>query len=71
MAALLGKIMDGKIEPFDPDAEEWPEYVERLGQFFEANNLVGEAKAMSNAHLVDEALYLPVVQEFTCPSEAI
>ena len=40
MAALLGKI-----EPFDPDGEEWPEYVERLGQFFEANDLVGEAKA--------------------------
>jgi hypothetical protein len=39
MAAPLGKI-----EPFDPEAEEWPEYVERLGQYFEANDL-GDANA--------------------------
>ena len=41
MAALLGKI-----EPFDPETEEWPEYVERLGQYFEANDLTGEEKAV-------------------------
>ena len=39
MAALLGKI-----ENFDPDQEEWPQYVERLEQFFEANDLTGESK---------------------------
>jgi hypothetical protein len=40
MAAPLGKI-----EPFNPEAEEWPEYVERLCQYFEANDLVGDANA--------------------------
>jgi len=44
----------GKIDPFDPDTEEWPEYVKRLGQwpeyvkrlgqYFEANDLVGDDK---------------------------
>ena len=37
MAALLGKI-----DSFDPELEDWPEYVERLEQFFEANGIVGE-----------------------------
>lgn len=40
MAALLGRI-----DPFDPDQEEWPQYVERLDQFFEANDLTGDKKA--------------------------
>ena len=35
----------GKIEQYDPEQEEWPQYVERLQQFFEANNLTGDAKA--------------------------
>ena len=34
MAALLGKVED-----FDPAQEDWPQYVERLEQFFEANDL--------------------------------
>ena len=41
MTALLGR----KIEHFDPQQEEWPQYVERLEQFFEANDLAGEDKA--------------------------
>ena len=41
MAALLGKL-----EPFDQtDQEDWPQYIERLEQFFEANDLSGEDKA--------------------------
>ena len=40
MAAILGKI-----DPFDPELEEWPQYVERLDQFFEANDLTGDGKA--------------------------
>lgn len=40
MAVLLGKI-----DPFDPEQEEWPQYVERLDQFFEANDLTGDEKA--------------------------
>jgi hypothetical protein len=40
MVALLGKI-----DTFDPELEEWPQYVERLDQFFEANDLTGDGKA--------------------------
>ena len=35
----------GKIKQFDPQQEEWPQYVERLEQFFKANNLTGDDKA--------------------------
>ena len=37
MAGLLGKV-----ESFDPELEEWPQYVERLEHFFEANGLTGD-----------------------------
>ncbi len=40
MAGLLGKI-----EQYDPEVEEWPQYVERLEHFFKANGIVGEANA--------------------------
>ena len=40
MAALLGRI-----DSFDPEQEEWAQYVERLVQFFEANDITGEDKA--------------------------
>ncbi len=36
MAGLLGKI-----EQYDPEEEEWPQYVERLEYFFKANGIVG------------------------------
>lgn len=35
----------GKVEQFDPEQEDWPQYVERLEQFFEANDLGGDDKA--------------------------
>ena len=35
----------GKIEQYDPEQEEWPQFVERLEQFFEANDLTGDDKA--------------------------
>ena len=37
MAGLLGKV-----ESFDPQLEEWPQYVEQLEHFFEANGLTGD-----------------------------
>ena len=40
MAALLGRI-----DKFNPEEEEWPQYVERLEQFFEANGIIGEDNA--------------------------
>ena len=40
MAGLLGKI-----DEFNSDLEEWPQYVERLGHFFEANGITGADNA--------------------------
>ncbi len=40
MAGLLGKL-----EQFDRELEEWPQYIERLEHFFEANEIVGEGNA--------------------------
>ena len=34
-----------KIEQYDPEQEEWPQYIERLELFFEANDLTGDSKA--------------------------
>ena len=34
----------GQIESYDSAQEEWPQYVERLEQFFMANKIMGEAK---------------------------
>ena len=39
MAALLGSI-----DQFDPSLEDWANYAERLGQFFEANGIVGDSE---------------------------
>ena len=40
MAGLLGKI-----DEFNSDLEEWPQDVERLGHFFEANGITGADNA--------------------------
>ena len=40
MAVLLGRL-----DQFEPEQEEWPQYVERLVQFFEANDITGDNKA--------------------------
>jgi len=40
MSGLLGNI-----DHFDLEVEDWTQYVKRLGQFFEANRIVGEENA--------------------------
>ena len=40
MSGLLGSI-----DKFDPELEDWAQYVERVGQFFEANGFMGEENA--------------------------
>lgn len=40
MAGLLGRI-----EQYDIEVEEWPQYIERLQHFFTANGIVGEDNA--------------------------
>ena len=46
----------GHIEPFNWAAEEWPQYVERLEQFFVANDITGEDNAVKR-----RATFLTVV----------
>ena len=36
----------GKIEEFNPKKEDWRQYLERLEEFFVANDLTGESKAV-------------------------
>ncbi len=40
MAGLLGKV-----DTFDPEQEDWPQYIERLEKNFEANGIVGDLNA--------------------------
>ena len=46
----------GHIEQFDPAVEKWTQYVERLEQFFVANDIVGEGKLVKR-----RATFLSVV----------
>ena len=46
----------GQIDQFDSAVEEWPQYVERLEQFFVANDITGEDKAVKR-----RATFLSVV----------
>ena len=39
--------MFGKVSEFDSAKEEWPQYVERLEHFFEANKIEDEGKKRS------------------------
>ena len=41
----MAKALLGQIESYDSAQEEWPQYVERLEQFFVANEIMGKAKA--------------------------
>ena len=34
----------GKVEEFDGSKEDWPQYVERLGHFFAANDITEDGK---------------------------
>ena len=35
----------GHIEPFDPETNDWLQYVERMEEMFKANDLTGPEKA--------------------------
>ena len=52
----LTAVLLGKIEPFDSELEEWPQYVERLEQFFEAIDITGDSKAAKR-----QATFLSVI----------
>ena len=40
----------GKVEEFDGTKEEWPQYVERLGHFFDANGINTAERKRSVLH---------------------
>ena len=50
----------GQIEQFDPDTDDWLQYVERLEQMFAANDLTGEGKAVKR-----RSIFLSVVGKRT------
>ena len=50
----------GHIDQFDPADEQWPQYVERLEQFFVANDITGDGKAVKR-----RATFLSVVGRST------
>ena len=50
----------GHIDQFDPAGEQWPQYVERLEQFFVANEITGDGKAVKR-----RATFLSVVGRCT------
>ena len=43
--ALMATALLGQIESYDSAQEEWPQYVERLEQFFVVNEITDEAKS--------------------------
>ena len=45
LATRMGFADGHAIQHFDPKQEEWPQYMEQLEQFFEANDITGENKA--------------------------
>ena len=56
MTALLGR----KIEHFDPQQEERPQYVERLEQFFKANDLAGDKATKRRATFCRLLVWSPI-----------
>ena len=37
-------VVHGAITPFDPDSDEWTEYIKRLQFYFTANNIMDGVK---------------------------
>ena len=46
---MMAAVFD-KVGEFDAAKEEWPQYVERLGHFFEANGIEDEGKEVHFPH---------------------
>jgi len=47
----------GKIEPFDDGLEDWPTYVERVEQYFVANNVADDKRVASLLSLIGSRTY--------------
>ena len=47
----------GRIDEFDGNKDDWPQYVERLGYFFDANGIADEKKRVVFLSVVGAATY--------------
>ena len=59
-----------RIEEFDGDQEEWSQYEERLGCFFEANGIVEEDKKRSVFLSIVGAITYKLLQNLLTPAKA-
>lgn len=64
MAATLGKV-----DEFDSTKEEWPQYVERLGFFFDANGIDSAEKKRAVLLAVVGPATFRVLRNLTCPKK--
>ncbi len=51
---LMGTAVLGEIGAYDPADEEWPNYVERLEGYFDANRVTNDGKKRSICNAVVE-----------------
>ena len=47
----------GSLEPFDPETDNWPAYIERLEQFFSVNNIANEKKVATLVTVIGKKAY--------------
>ena len=47
----------GRIDEFDGNKDDWPQYVKRLGYFFDANGIADEKKRAVFLSVVGAATY--------------
>ena len=55
----------GHIEPFDPDTDDWLQYVERMEEMFKANDLTGPEKAEKRQSIFLSVFFLSVAGKHT------
>ena len=58
----------GKIEPFDDGFEDWPTYVERVEQYFVANNVADDKRVASLLSLIGSRTY-GLLRSLTTPDK--
>ncbi|XP_038064022.1 uncharacterized protein K02A2.6-like [Patiria miniata] len=58
----------GRIDPYNSDEEDWPTYVERLEQYFEANNIANERKVSALISLIGSKTYT-LLKNLTAPEK--
>ena len=62
-------VVFGKVGEFDAAREEWPQYVERLGHFFEANGIEDEGKKRSIFLTVVGPMVFKLIHNLVLPAK--